>query len=117
MLEFEKSNLTKIKITMPIIKSAKKKVRVGKRNLAQNLRYKEAMQKAVKAYYKEKDTKKKEKKLSLAFSAIDKMVKINLIHKNKAARLKSSLVKNPEKRIIKKRRGTKKSRRISRKKK
>jgi small subunit ribosomal protein S20 len=102
---------------MPIIKSAKKKVRVGKRNLAQNLKYKEAMQKAIKAYYKEKDAKKKEKKLSAAFSAIDKTVKIHLIHKNKAARLKSSLVKNPEKKIIKKRRGTKKVRRNSRKKK
>jgi small subunit ribosomal protein S20 len=102
---------------MPIIKSAKKKVRVGKRNLAQNLKYKEAMQKAIKAYYKEKDAKKKEKKLSAAFSAIDKTVKIHLIHKNKAARLKSSLVKNPEKKIIKKRRGTKKANKNSRKKK
>lgn len=102
---------------MPIIKSAKKKVRVSKRNLAQNLKYKEAMQKAIKAYYKEKDAKKKVKKLSAAFSAIDKTVKIHLIHKNKAARLKSSLVKNPEKKIIKKRRGVKKSRRVSRKKK
>ena len=109
---------------MPIIKSAKKKVKVGKRNLAQNLKYKEAMKRAIAAYYKEKPTKggsasggKKEKKLSLAFSAIDKTVKIHLIHKNKAARLKSSLVKNPEKKIIKKRRGTKKVRRNSRKKK
>lgn len=102
---------------MPIIKSAKKRVRVAKRNLAQNLKYKGAMQKAIKAYYKEKDAKKKEKKLSLAFSAIDKMVKIHLIHKNKAARLKSSLVKNPEKKIIKKRRGIKKANKNSRKKK
>lgn len=47
---------------MPIIKSAKKKVRVSKRNLAHNLKYKEAMQKTIKAYYKEKDAKKKEKK-------------------------------------------------------
>ena len=93
---------------MPIIKSAKKKVRVAKRNYAQNLKYKEAMQKAIKAYYKEKDAKKKVKKLSAAFSAIDKTVKINLIHKNKAARLKSNLVKNPEKKVIKKRKRTKK---------
>ena len=102
---------------MPIIKSAKKKVRVAKRNYVQNLRYREAMQKAIKAYYKEKDAKKKERALSLAFSAIDKMVKIDLIHKNKAARLKSNLVKNPEKKIIKKRRGTKKVKKNSKKKK
>ncbi|MCX6811901.1 MAG: 30S ribosomal protein S20 [Candidatus Berkelbacteria bacterium] len=100
---------------MPIIKSAKKKVRVSKRNLAQNLKYKEAMKKAIAAYYKEKPAKggsasggKKEKKLSAAFSAIDKAAKINLIHKNKAARLKSDLIKNPEKKVTKKRKRIKK---------
>lgn len=91
---------------MPIIKSAKKMLRVAKRNLAQNLKYKEAMKKAIANYYKEKDTKKKQKKLSLAFSAIDKAAKIHLIHRKKANRLKQSLAKNPEKKIIKKRRKT-----------
>jgi len=93
---------------MPIIKSAKKQVKNTKRNHTQNLKYKEAMKKAVAAYYKEKNTKRKEKKLSLAYSAIDKAAKINLIHKNKAARLKSDLIKNPEKKVTKKRKRTKK---------
>lgn len=81
-------------------------LRVAKRNLAQNLKYKEAMQKAIKAYYKEKNAAKKQKKLSAAFSAIDKAAKIHLIHRKKADRLKQSLAKNPEKKIIKKRRRT-----------
>lgn len=98
---------------MPIIKSAKKKVRVAKRNYAQNLRYRETMKKAIAAYYKEKPAKggsvgKKDKKLAAAFSAIDKAAKINLIHKNKAARLKSNLVKNPEKKVMQKRKKTRK---------
>jgi len=93
---------------MPIIKSAKKQVRSNKRNNAQNLKYKNAYKKAILAYYQEKDATKKEKKLSLAYKTIDKAVKINLIHKNKAARLKSTLIKNPQKKIIKKRKTAKK---------
>lgn len=72
---------------MPIIKSAKKRVRTAKRNQTQNLKYKNAMKKAISDYTK----KPSKKKLSQAFSKIDKAVKINLIHKNKAARLKSTL--------------------------
>ncbi|MBU2595284.1 30S ribosomal protein S20 [Patescibacteria group bacterium] len=72
---------------MPIIKSAKKRVRTAKRNYAQNLKYKKAYKKAMADYYK----KPSKKKLSQAFSKIDKAAKINLIHKNKAARLKSAL--------------------------
>lgn len=72
---------------MPIIKSAKKRVRTAKRNYAQNLKYKNAMKKAISDYTK----KPSKKKLSRAFSKIDKAAKINLIHKNKAARLKSAL--------------------------
>lgn len=72
---------------MPIIKSAKKRVRTAKRNHVQNLKYKKAMKKAILDYHK----KPSKKKLSFAFSKIDKAAKINLIHKNKAARLKSSL--------------------------
>lgn len=62
-------------------------MRNAKRNYAQNLKYKQAMKKAIAAYHK----KPSEKKLSLAFSKIDKAAKINLLHKNKAARLKSAL--------------------------
>ncbi|TSC92196.1 MAG: small subunit ribosomal protein S20 [Candidatus Berkelbacteria bacterium Licking1014_96] len=101
--------------SMPIIKSAKKRVRVAKRNQAQNLKYKNAMKKAITAYYQEKNSKKKEKKLSQAFSAIDKAVKINLIHKNKAARLKSKLAKSPEKKIVQKRKTAKKVKKAKKK--
>lgn len=102
---------------MPIIKSAKKKLEIGKRNYAQNLKYKEALKKAVQSYLKEKDLKKKEKKLKAAFSIVDKSAKIHLIHKNKAARIKSNLIKNPYLKIIKKRKRIKRSQRRNKKKK
>lgn len=47
------------------------------------------MKTAVDAVKKEKDVKK----LPEAFSAIDKAVKQHLVHKNKAARIKSALSK------------------------
>lgn len=78
---------------MPIIKSAIKKVRTSKRNHAQNLEYLNKMRKAIKDCEKISDPKKKEAALAKAYSAIDKAQKINLIHKNNAARIKSRLVK------------------------
>jgi len=81
---------------MPIIKSAKKRVKVTEKKTAQNkewkLRLKDAiknMEKAVEAGDKEaaaeqlKETKK----------VIDKAVTRNIIHKNNAARKKSRLTK------------------------
>ena len=72
---------------MPVIKSAKKQMRQDKKRTNRNIRmsntYKEAVQKA-----KEKPTKKT---IAKAQSAIDKAAKRNVIHKNKAARLKGSI--------------------------
>jgi len=74
---------------MPIIKSAKKKVRVAKRNRALNLKYTKKMREEIKKY----QDKPSDKQLSAAYSAIDKCVKKKIIHKNKAAHLKSKLSK------------------------
>jgi small subunit ribosomal protein S20 len=101
---------------MPIIKSAKKKVRTSKRNRVQNLKYLKKMRKAIKSYQKASDPKKKERALSKAYSAIDKAQKINLIHKNKAARLKSRLVK-PKKAKDLPKKSKRKAKKISKKKK
>jgi len=74
---------------MPVIKSAKKKLRQDKKRTVANEVFEDAMKKAVKAAKKAPS----EKTVSAAFKAIDKAVKKFIIHKNKAARVKSSLSK------------------------
>ena len=74
---------------MPLTQSAKKALRRDKKRTIVNLRIKNKMKAAL------KKTKKKTTKenLSLAYSAIGKALKKKIIHKNKAARLKSKLMK------------------------
>jgi len=68
---------------MPIIKSAKKRVRVAGKAAARNRRTKRSLKTALKAFSAKatNDTKSK------AQSAIDKAAKKGVIHKNKAAHL------------------------------
>lgn len=74
---------------MPVLKHAKKKLRQDVKRTRQNKRvktlYKDLLKKA-------KATPNTET-MSAAFSSIDKAAKLFVIHKNKAARLKSSLAK------------------------
>lgn len=79
---------------MPVTKSAKKALNRDKRRTVVNRRIKKKMKTAIKQV-REKPTKKN---LTLAYSAIDRAVKKKIIHKNKAARLKSSLAKMAAKR-------------------
>ena len=72
---------------MPIIKSAKKKLRQDKKRTELNSSYRARYKKAI----KEVIAKPTVKKLAEAFSLIDKAAKKNIIHKNKASRLKSGL--------------------------
>src|SRR5437667_233334 len=84
---------------MPAIKSAKKKLRQDKKRALQNKRVKEVMKKAIKTA-KDKPT---EESVRLAVKTTDKAAKVFIIHKNKAARIKSSLSKliaSPEKKIL-----------------
>lgn len=74
---------------MPITSSAKKALRRDKRKTKINLKVKKVFKKAV-ADFKKKPTAKT---LSTAFSRLDKAAKKKVIHKNKAARLKSRLTK------------------------
>lgn len=74
---------------MPIIRSAIKKVRKDKVRTARNKKRKLALKAAV----KKARVTKSAKDIQAAFSALDKAAKVNLIHKNKAARLKSRLSK------------------------
>jgi len=74
---------------MPILKNAKKALRVSQRKAVVNGRVKSKLKTMVDKVAKTPTIES----LSLAFSAIDKAVKGNLIHANKAARYKSSLSK------------------------
>lgn len=69
---------------MPNIKSAKKKLRQDNKTEKQNATYRKTVRKTVKNL-----GKMKKADIGKAFSTIDKAAKKGIIHKNKAARLKS----------------------------
>lgn len=75
---------------MPNIQSAKKKMRKDVKRTKHNAFYHEAISKAVKLIAKLKGDEKETKK---TLSLIDKAAKKKIIHKNKAARLKSRVMK------------------------
>jgi small subunit ribosomal protein S20 len=72
---------------MPIIKSAKKRVRSSERKHTANLEHKKKMKTAVKAA----GTTKTAEALGKAYQALDRAAKRGVIHRNKAARTKSRL--------------------------
>ena len=77
---------------MPIIKSAKKKLRQDKKRRLYNKKYEFEYKKLINQARKHKksDTAKKTQELlKKAYSAIDKAAKKKIIHKNKAGRLKA----------------------------
>ena len=79
---------------MPIIKSAKKRVKVAARARARNVRTKRSLREALKAFSKAVDSGKAadiQKAQREAVSALDIAVKKAIIHKNKAARQKATL--------------------------
>lgn len=72
---------------MPIIKSAKKRVRVAKKATIRNAKTKRAMKSALKTFARTPSAQN----LNAAMSEIDRAAKKNVIHKNKAARAKRQL--------------------------
>jgi small subunit ribosomal protein S20 len=79
---------------MPIIKSAKKRVRVSAKAAARNAKTKRTMRETTKEFNASLSTGKTDKiaeAQSKAVSAIDVAAKKNIIHKNKAARKKRQL--------------------------
>jgi ribosomal protein S20 len=72
---------------MPIIKSAKKRVRIAEKAAIRNSKTKRTLKTAIKAF-RAKVTGESQSK---AQSAIDTAVKKGLMHKNKAARQKAQL--------------------------
>ena len=78
-------------------KSAIKRIRqTEKRNLA-NRYYAKSARTAVRNLRNTNDKKSAEEQLSKVSSLLDKLAKKNLIHKNKAGNLKSSLAKHVNK--------------------
>lgn len=81
---------------MPIIKSAKKRVKVSAKARSHNLHTKRQVREALKAFTAALEDGKPAgvtKAQAAAMSAIDTAAKKNVIHKNKAARFKSRLAK------------------------
>lgn len=79
---------------MPIIKSAKKRVRVASKAAVRNSKTKRTMRSAVKSFQTSLTSGKKvAESHSQAQSSIDTAVKKGVMHKNKAARKKSQLAK------------------------
>lgn len=73
---------------MPIIKSAKKRVKTAKKAAIRNSKTKRALKASLKTFA----AKPSQKSLTEAQSNIDKAAKKGVIHKNKAARLKKRAV-------------------------
>ena len=74
---------------MPILKNAKKALRVSKRKTIINARIKSKLKTLTAAFKKDPSAQA----LRTAYSAVDVAVKKNIIKQNKAARLKSQLSK------------------------
>ena len=75
---------------MPIIKSAKKRVRVAKKASVRNSKTKRALKAALKLFSRKADSASHRS----AQSSLDKAVKKGVMHKNKAARAKRQLAKH-----------------------
>lgn len=81
---------------MPLIKSAKKRVKITRKATARNLGTKRAIKSAVKdlqAAIAKKDSKKALAAFSSAQSALDIAAKKNIMHRNKVARKQRQLAK------------------------
>ena len=79
---------------MPIIKSAKKRVKIAAKARSRNARTKRTLRETLKAFSKAVESGKAadiQKSQQEAVSALDTAVKKAVMHKNKAARQKASL--------------------------
>lgn len=74
---------------MPVIKSAIKKLRRDRKREKENDAFRHSLDRAIRLAKKSKSAKA----VSDAVSIVDRAVKKNVIHKNRAARIKSSLSK------------------------
>lgn len=78
-------------------KSAKKRIRQTEKRRAHNRYYKKTTRNAIRSLRQLHDATEATEKLPSIVSMIDKLAKRNMIHKNKAANLKSKLTKHVNK--------------------
>jgi small subunit ribosomal protein S20 len=78
---------------MPIIKSAKKRVRVARKATVRNVKTKRSLKSALKSFHASLTGSKGAAAHAKAQSALDKAAKKGVMHKNKAARKKRQLAK------------------------
>ena len=81
---------------MPITKSAKKALRQNIKKRVHNLRKKrkiKGLQKQFRILISQNKTEQAKKLVPQIYKALDKAAKTNLIHENKAARIKSKIAK------------------------
>jgi small subunit ribosomal protein S20 len=84
---------------MPVTKSAGKRLRQSIKRERRNVTKRKATKSHIKAVFKAitlKDSKKAAESYKKAQSQIDRLVKKGIIHKNKAARQKSTLAKKAQ---------------------
>jgi small subunit ribosomal protein S20 len=77
--------------------SSKKRIRQSEKRRLHNRFYAKTMRNAVRALRGTTDKKEAEAKLPAIHAMLDKLTKNNVIHKNKAANLKSKLTKHVNK--------------------
>ena len=75
-------------------KSAIKRIRSSETRREENKYYHKTARNAIKAIRTSSDKKEITEKLPKVFAMLDKLAKRNVIHRNKAANLKSSLAKH-----------------------
>ena len=75
-------------------KSALKRIRQTEKRRVHNRYYGKTMRNAVRKFRALDDKKEAEAKLPRIFSIIDKLAKKSIIHKNKAANIKSKLTRH-----------------------
>ncbi len=79
---------------MPTHKSAEKRVRQNEKRKLHNKYYAKSMRTAVKKLRNTAEKPEAEKQLPRVSAMLDKLAKKNIIHKNKAANLKSKLTRH-----------------------
>jgi len=78
---------------VPNIKSAKKRVRIAEENRQKNKGIRTRIKNVTKKLKEEKDSKKAEELLKVAYSVVDKAVKKGVLHANTAARKKAQFTR------------------------
>ena len=94
---------------MPIIKSAKKRVKVAKKAAVRNSKTKRSLKTALKSFHSSLTGKGGAAAHSKAQSAVDKAVKKGVMSKNKAARVKKQAAAKAKAAGVKPAAGTKKA--------